>query len=327
MAAPKTMRAVSISTPTCGRDVSLSEIPVPEIRPGWVLIRVCGFGLNHSEQMVRLKEISGPRIKKPIVPGIECVGIVADAVGAGFQPGQRVVALMGGMGREFDGSYAEYCLAPAHHVFAADTELAWADVAAIPETYFTAWGSLFECLHLTSDDRLLVRGATCALGYAVLQIAKTMGCEVVATTHREAKVPLLEETGADETVVDDGVLCGKVTGITKALDLVGPKFLLDTLKCVERGALVCSTGVLGGIESMAAFDPIKDIPNGVYLTGFFSNSPTQADIDAIFSFMDEHKLTPRIGRVFPFENVADACAAQDAGSVDGKIVVTMDRKR
>ena len=119
------------------------------------------------------------------------------------------------------------------------------------------------------EDALLIRGATCALGYATIQIAKALGCRVVATTHREAKLPLL--SGADEAVLDDGRLTGKVHGVTKALDLVGPRFLKDTLTAVEKGGIVCSTGILGGMFVLNGFDPIKDIPNGVYLTGFFSN--------------------------------------------------------
>jgi len=69
------------------------------------------------------------------------------------------------------------------------------------------------------------------------------------------------------------------------------------------------------------FDPIKDIPNGVYLTGFFYNYPTQQVMDEIFAFLDEHHLVPVSGKVFDFENIKDALTAQDHGSVNGKIVV------
>ncbi|MCR5294238.1 MAG: zinc-binding dehydrogenase, partial [Lachnospiraceae bacterium] len=184
---------------------------------------------------------------------------------------------------------------------------------------FTAWGSLFECLQLKAADTLLIRGATCALGYAAMQIAKALGCRVIATTHREAKLNLL--AGADEAVLDDGKLTGRGRGVTKALDLIGPKFLKDTLTAVEKGGIVCQTGLLGGVYTLTGFDPIKDIPNGVYLTGFFSNYPTQKVMDEIFIFLKEKKLVPVSGRVYDFECIRDAVAAQDAGGVDGKIVV------
>ena len=316
------MKAVSIDGITPAEQVKLADVPVPQVRPGWVLVKVMGFGMNHSEQILRLNEIEADYIQKPVIPGIECVGEIVDPSDSRFSKGRRVAALMGGMGRSFDGSYAEYALLPAHHVFAVNSDLPWDALAAVPETWFTAWGSLFECLRLKPEDALLIRGATCALGYAAIQIAKALGCRVVATTHREAKLPLLKD--ADEAVLDDGRLTGRVHGITKALDLVGPRFLKDTLTAVEKGGIICQTGILGGVFALNGFDPIKDIPNGVYLTGFFSNYPTQADMDGIFDFLSAHEITPQYGARFNFRDIRQACVALDSGSVNGKIVVTME---
>lgn len=316
---PKTMKAVLLTGPTPAERVRLTEVPVPEVRPGWVLIKVKAFGLNHSEQILRLGEIQADYIQKPIIPGIECVGEVADPSDSPLEVGQKVAALMGGMGRSFHGSYAEYALLPARHVFPISSSLSWRELAAVPETWFTAWDSLFACLRLEPRDTLLIRGGTCALGYAAIQIAKAMGCRVIATTHRESKLPLLAE--ADEALLDTGTLAGRVSGVTKALELVGPRTLRDTLGCMERGGVVCSTGILGGVSVLDGFDPIKDIPNGVYLTGFFSNYPTQPVMDAIFSFLRDHCLKPHVGAAFDLAHIADACRAQDAGMVNGKIVV------
>ncbi len=315
------MKAVLIDKITEGKDVVLSEVPIPEVCPGWVLVKIKAFGLNHSEKLLRLNEIRADYIQKPVIPGIECVGEVEDPSDSGLAVGQKIIALMGGMGRSFNGSYAEYALLPRRIVFPIESDLPWEALGAVPETYFTAWGSLFECLHLTKEDTLLIRGATCALGYAAIQIAKALGCRVIATTHREDKLALIAE--ADEAVIDDGKLIGKIRGVTKALDLVGPKSLRDTLTAVEKGGIVCQTGLLGGVYALNGFDPIKDIPNGVYLTGFFSNYPTQTVIDEIFAFLNDKKLKPKCGKVFSFENVKDAICSQDNGSVDGKIVVKL----
>lgn len=313
------MKAIVLDKTTEAKDIILSECPIPDVRPGWVLVKVKAFGLNHSEQLLRLNEIKAPYIQKPIIPGIECVGEVADPSDSGLAIGQKVVALMGGMGRSFNGSYAEYALLPKGIVFAVDSKLSWETLGAVPETYFTAWGSLFECLHLTAEDTLLIRGATCALGYAALQIASALGCRVIATTHRETKLALLAD--ADEAVLDEGKLTGRIHGVTKALDLIGPRDLKDTLIAVEKGGIVCQTGILGGVYSLNGFDPIKDIPNGVYLTGFFSNFPTQEIIDNIFAFLNQNNLVPVSGQVFHFDHIRDAIAAQDEGNVNGKIVV------
>lgn len=340
---PEKMKAVVLTEPTKAEEVRLTDCPVPQVRPGWVLVKVRAFGMNHSEQILRRNEIRADYIQKPLIPGIECVGEIADPSDSSFQKGQRVAALMGGMGRSFNGSYAEYALLPAHHVFAVSSDLPWEKLAAVPETYFTAWGSLFEGLRLRPEDTLLVRGATCALGYAAIQLAKALGCRVIATAHKESRLPLLAE--ADEAVLDTGRLAETLPGaafpgtvrpratspgvtrsrITKALELVGPKTLPDTLRCVEKGGIVCNTGILGGVYALSGFDPIKDIPNGVYLTGFYSNGPTQEIMDEIFSFLTAHRLQPCVGKCFDFSEIREACEAQDTGAVNGKIVVHISR--
>lgn len=315
------MKAVVLNGVTPAEAVALSEVEIPAVKPGWALVKVKAFGMNHSEQILRMHEIENDYIRKPIIPGIECVGEIADPSDSFFEKGQKVVALMGGMGRSFNGSYAEYALLPVHHVFPAESSLPWEQLGAMPETYFTAWGSLFEGLGLKPSDTLLVRGATCALGYAAIQIAKAYGCHVVATTHREQKLPLL--AGADEAALDTGKLSGSLSGVTKALELVGPKTLPDTLQCMEKGGIVCNTGILGGVYALNGFDPIKSIPNGVYLTGFHSNWPTRERMEDIFAFLDEKRLEPCRGAVYEFKDIREACMALDSGKVNGKIVVTV----
>lgn len=317
------MKAVVLTEPTKAEDVVLSDVEIPKVKPGWVLVKIKAFGLNHSEQILREFEIENDYIQKPVIPGIECVGEIVDASDSGFSVGQKVAALMGGMGRSFNGSYAEYALLPVHHVFPVESKLTWAEMGAIPETYFTAWGSLFQCLRLMHDDKLLIRGATCALGYVAIQLAKALGCTVVGTTHKEDKLPLLKQAGCDECTLDNGTMKGKVGGVTKALELVGIKTVRDTMFSLDDGAVVCNTGVLGKVYEWDSFDPIKDIPNGVYLTGFFSNYPTQKTVQDIFSFIDEHHLKPLIGATYDFEHIREACIALDSGKVNGKIVVTV----
>ena len=316
------MKAVVLDRVTNATDIVLSRKEIPEVKPGWLLIGVKAFGMNHSEQILRLEEIKYDYIKKTIVPGIECVGEVVDESDTSFKKGQKVMALMGGMGRFFDGAYAEYALLPEKIVFSIESDLSWSELGAIPETYFTAWGSLFEALNLQKRDTLLIRGASCALGYAAIQIAKALGSKVIATTHKESKLELISE--ANEILIDDGQLTGKIKGVTKALDLVGPKCLLDTMKAVEKGAFVCQTGILGGVYALNNFDPIKDIPNGVYLTSFYSNYPTQKQINDIYTFLKEHKLRPKYDKLYKFSDIKSAILMQESGQAKGKIVVEMD---
>jgi len=321
------MKAVCINEITPGEKIVLSEIPIPKVKPGWVLIKIKAFGLNHSEKILRHMEIKESYIKHPVIPGIECFGEIIDPSDSHFKPGTKIVALMGGMGRSFDGSYAEYAILPLHHIFEIKFDLEKSGltcdkIASIPETYFTAWGSLFECLDIQKEDTLLIRGATCALGYAAIKIAKAFGCKkIIATTHKENKKIFLNN--ADEIIIDDGKLENKIDKVNKILELVGPKTLLDSLKCCDKKGIVCQTGILGGLEEIN-FDPIKDIPNGIYLTGFFSNYPTKEIMDKIFGFIIEHKIEVDVGKVYNFNNIKEAIIAQDNHSVNGKIVVTLD---
>lgn len=323
-----TMRALQLREVTPAADAHLTKVPMPKAKPGWVLVRLRGFGMNHSEWELRHDEIREDYITKPIIPGIEGVGEVVDPSDQPFSCGQRVCMLMGGMGRTWDGSYAEYCLVRADHLFAlpdAAASLPWATLAAIPETFFTAWGSLFECLRLEATDTLMIRGASCGLGYAAIQIARALGCRVIATTHREGYFDLLRRFDASEVVLDDGALAEAGVRADKVLELIGPRTLVDSLSCLNHGGICCDTGILGGVFTLDGFDPIKGIPNGCYLTGFFSNYPTQEVMNDIFAFVAEHRIEPLVAKTFDFDHLVDALVMQDAGGFQGKLVVVNDK--
>jgi len=323
------MKAVVLYKTCSPEELTISEIPVPEVKPGWVLIKVKAFGLNRSELMMREYEGNAPYIKLPRVLGIECVGYIADASDSTFSKGQKVVALMGGMGRSFDGSYAEYALVPAKNVFTVENDLPWEELAAIPETYFTAYGSLFSSLQLSPEDILLVRGGTSAAGLAAIQLAKSIGATVLASTRKTPKRELLINQGADHVLIDDGTLKSQLlnlypNGITKVLELVGPATLAESLSMVKLHGIVCVTGILGKKGTIENFYPIKDIPSGVYLTGFSSNYPTQKIIDDIFSRIKKYKLRPVLAKVFALSEIGQAHRLMENNEANGKVVILND---
>ncbi|MBR1925904.1 MAG: zinc-binding dehydrogenase [Clostridia bacterium] len=316
------MKAVVLTKITNSDDIFLSEIEKPKAKKGWVVVKVLGFGLNHSELILRKNEIQEDYIQKPIVPGIECVGIIEQSLDDDFRIGDKVCALMGGMGRNFNGSYEEYALLPVKNVFHINSKMENKYLPAIPETFFTAYGSLFECLQLKKGETLLIRGATCALGYAAIQLAKAVGAKVIGTTHKKEKMHFVTDLGAECLLDNKGKLDEHIK-TDKILELIGPKTLRDSLQCLNKGGVCCNTGILGGVFALNDFDPIKEIPNGTYLTGFFSNYPTQKDIDNIFKLLDNAKIKPFIGVNFKFSEIKEALKAQEKG-VDGKIIVTME---
>jgi len=195
------MKAIVVEQPGRPEVLQLKEIPTPDPRPGWILIKIRAFGLNRSEMYTRQGH-SGDAVTFPRVLGIECVGEVKDAGGSELHLGQKVAALMGGMGRKYDGSYAEHTLVPQSQVIPVDTNLSWEQFSAIPETFMTAWGSLVKSIELQEGQTLLVRGGTSSVGMAATTIAKNIGATVVATTRNESKSEALLANGADHVVID-----------------------------------------------------------------------------------------------------------------------------
>ena len=140
------MKAVVIHEPGEAGVLKLEERPLPTVPQGWVLIEVKAFGLNRSELFTR--QGLSPNVKFPRILGIEAVGMVKKAPGSKFKPGTKVATAMGGMGRQFDGGYAEFTCVPAGQVQELKTNLDWAVLGALPEMVQTAWGSLHTSLEL-----------------------------------------------------------------------------------------------------------------------------------------------------------------------------------
>ena len=322
------MKAVVMTKPCKTEEMTLTEITVPPIRPGWVLIKIKAFGINHSEVLLRQFEIAQDYIRKPIVPGIECVGEVIDPSDSSLAKGQRVMALMGGMGRSFNGSYAEYALLPGSHVFPIESNLDWDELAAIPETFYTAYGSLSLSLQLNHDDTLLIRGGSSTVGIAALQLAKAMGAKVISTTRSEKKADKLRGYGADDVILEEAEFRKRFlekypAGATKVLELIGASTLYESLRLTALHGIVCHTGLLGGVYGLKNFDPIKDIPSGVYLTGFYSNNPTPRQISDMMSLIEKGNIHPVIADRFTLENISNAhLLAEQRGQI-GKIVVAV----
>lgn len=323
------MKAIVIHEPGGPEKLCYEEVPTPSVREGWSLVRVRGFGINHSEIFTR-KGLS-PGVSFPRILGIECVGEIAETTDPARLPvGQKVISIMGEMGRAFDGGYAEYTLLPNEQICPVETDLDWKTLAALPETYYTAYGSLLnlrigESTADGKEPRILVRGATSGVGVAFLRLLKGRwpGLHVSGSTRSMKKDTQLREAGFDEVILDaDGVLQTEQK-FDRVLELIGPATLRDTFSHVAEGGIVCSTGQLGGQWTLNDFDPIFELPANGYLTSFYSGNVDAARLQSLLDYVQTYGIDPAPARVFSLPQAAEAHAWLESAHSFGKVIVVI----
>ncbi len=324
---PETMRAIVLDGPGPPEALAIRELPVPTPSDGWVLIQVKAFGLNRSELHTRLGLAEG--VTFPRVLGIEATGVVSDSRDARFAPGQQVMTMMGGMGRVFDGGYAEYTCVPAEQVIAFHSDLAWETLGAVPEMLQTSYGSLTVGLDARAGQSILIRGGTSSVGMATAVLAKRQKMTVFSTTRSPGKESALTRVGVDHVIVDDGDVSSQVrailpAGVDGALELVGTPTLPDTLRATRVHGTVCFTGMLSNQWTVRDFYPIDYLPRGVRLTAY-GGEANDLPPDILQEYLDDvaaGAAAVPIGGLYRFDQIVEAHRAMEAGTASGKLVVT-----
>ncbi len=308
--------------------IEIQERSIPEIKEGWVLIKIKAFGLNRSELFTR--QGHSPNVVFPRIQGIECVGTIEEDPSGTYRIGQKVAAIMGGMGRDFDGGYAEYTLVPLKIVFPFKSNLPWSTLGAIPEMFQTVSGSLTQALEVRNGETLLIRGGTSSIGMLSCQLAKHLGLTVISTTRNKSKKKFLIENGADYVLIDNGTVAEELNelfpeGVNKVLELIGIKTLKDSLKCIKRRGIVCMTGILGGEWTLREFTPMGDIPSLGRLTVYMGDAANLKK-DLLQDFIDavtDGEITLNIDKVFRLDQIVEAHAYMESNSAKGKLVVEL----
>jgi NADPH2:quinone reductase len=324
---PDTMRAVVLDAPGPPSALTIRRLPIPEPEPGWVLIQVKAFGLNRSELHTRMGLADG--VTFPRVLRIEATGIVAKCPSSEFEEGQQVAAMMGGMGRSFDGGYADYTCVPESQVVGFTSELDWTTLGAVPEMLQTSHGSLTIGLDAQAGQSILIRGGTSSVGMTTAVLAKQRDMTVLSTTRSSAKASALSDIGVDHVLIDDGAVALQArailpAGVDCALELIGTPTLPDTLEATRIHGVVCFTGMLSNEWIVKDFYPIDYIPRGVRLTAYggdandLPSTVLQEFLDAVAA----GRATVPIHRRFDLEQIQEAHAYMEASQASGKLVVT-----
>jgi NADPH:quinone reductase-like Zn-dependent oxidoreductase len=322
------MKAIIISSYGGPEVLTVTELPDPVPAADEVLIAVRAFGLNHAEAYMR----SGAMGEVAQVTGIECAGTVLTDPSGRLAEGTAVVAILGGMGRTRNGSYAERVTVPASNVVEVSTSLPWTDLVALPEVYAAAWAGLRQNLDLRPGQTVLIRGATSALGQAAVNVAAEQGATVIATTRRPDRAALLEQIGAKIVLIDDGRLADQRFGLVDCVfDLVGNRVLRDSLRIVRPRGRVCQLGFLGGLEPVAGFNPIADLPSGVqfsfygsaFVLGTSEFPLTEIPLTEMIGKAESGVYQAKPARVFGFDDIVEAHTVMESGLAGGKMTVSV----
>ena len=325
--------------------------PKPTPKAGHIIIHIKAIGLNRAELRSRngdppaKPEFTSDSLYTPTPPAIlgeECVGIVEDSGGSeGIGKGDTVAAYFCGIGKVFDGAYAEYTRVPARYVFKLCTVLPWELLGAIPSTFMTAYGSLFRALHIRPGDGVLVHGGTSAVGTAAIMLAKLEGCKVAATTRQEAKADSLRRVGAEAVLIDGGdeSLSEQLKshesfkeGVYDVLPLVGPDRLTDAMACGKPFATVCITGVLTKVWALDSWSPAEGIETGKKLTTYQSARDLNSEslgkgMEKIVKDVEDGKIDVKGGiglTLNGLESIVKGHEEMEADRVTGKIVIVLD---
>lgn len=325
------MRAVEITTPGEPEVLRPTLRPRPAAAAGEVLIRVQAAGVNRPDVAQR-KGIYPLPPGASDIPGLEVAGVIA-ALGPGvtdWSVGDRVCALLTG------GGYAEYVNAPTPQCLPVPTGLSIVEAAAIPETFFTVWGTVFVRGRLSPGESLLVHGGTSGIGTTAIQVAKALGSTVFATAGSDEKCAACERLGATISVNyrtrDFVEVLREATqrrGVDVILDMVGGAYLQRDIQLAATDGRIVVISLLGG--SAAEIDLRPLLVKRLMLTGSTLRAQSvaakgaiaQALLERVWPLIENRRVRPVIHQTFALEQAAEAHALMESGKHIGKIVLTL----
>ena len=325
------MRAIEITQPGGPEVLRPCERPMPQVKPGEILIRVLAAGVNRPDVFQRLGQYPVPPGASDL-PGLEVAGEIVDGdlTGSGFNKGDLVCALVQG------GGYAEYCTAPLAQCLPVPKGLSPVEAAALPETFFTVWSNVFQRAALAEGETLLVQGGSSGIGTTAIQIATALGHRVFATAGSADKCRACEELGAERAInykTEDFVAVvreltnGK--GVDVVLDMVGGDYLPREVDCLADDGRIAIIALLGG--AMANVDLGQVLRRRLTITGStlrprpvaFKEKIARELRERVWPLLEGGRIKPVIHQVFPLEEAAAAHALMESSAHVGKIMLNV----
>ncbi|WP_075792458.1 NAD(P)H-quinone oxidoreductase [Massilia putida] len=325
------MRAIEIIQPGGPGVLKLCERPVPQLKPGEILIRVLAAGVNRPDVFQRLGQYPVPPGASDL-PGLEVAGEIVDGdLGdSGFRKGDLVCALVQG------GGHAEYCAAPLAQCLPVPKGLSPLEAAALPETYFTVWSNVFQRAALAAGESLLVQGGSSGIGTTAIQLAKALGHRVFATAGSKDKCRACEDLGAERAIdyktEDFAAVIKELTngkGVDVVLDMVGGDYVAREIGCLADDGRIVIIALLGGAK--ANVDLGQVLRRRLTITGStlrprpvaFKAQIARELRERVWPLLEAGKIKPVIYQTFPLEEAAAAHTLMESSAHVGKIMLNV----
>jgi NADPH:quinone reductase len=326
---PSKMSAIEIAAPGGPEVLRLVSLPLPQPKPGELLVKVSAAGVNRPDVLQR-KGAYPPPPGAPPTPGLEIAGsIVAKAGGTGrYHIGDKVCALVPG------GGYAEYCVVAEPNAMPVPSSLSLVEAAAVPETFMTVWTNVFERGRLKRGETFLVHGGSSGIGTTAIMLAKAFGAQVFATAGSDEKCKACESLGAKQAInyrkedfAEQMIRLTDGRGVDVILDMVGGSYVEKNLRCAGKDGRVISIAFLQGSKVEIDFLPM--MIKRLTLTGSTLRPRTVEEKAAIcralennvWPLIERTEIKPQIYKTFPLAEASAAHVLMESSEHIGKIVL------
>lgn len=316
------MKSVVIKKSGGPEVLEIEDRPIPNPTKNKTVIKIHAFPVHRYEVLTR--EGGSPSVEFPKVIGIEAVGeVYAPSQESNLKKGRKVVTFMGGLGREFDGSYQEYALVPDNIIYPVTFNGTWIELASYPETFYTAFGAL-KATRISKGQSLLIRGGTTGVGMAALLLGKALGFSISSTTRQNSRKDLLYTLGANEVILDKDNHIETSKKFDGIIDMVGASTVEDSLAHLKAGGVYTLVGLLTGEWLWKDFDPFNNLANK-YATIYDSSNVNSSVVDELFNLINEKQLHIPIAKVFKLDDIQDAQRyVMEKDRPVGQVIVTND---